>query len=359
MLLTETDLGDDWRMVSLSADFPDFDDCETADPSAVVAETDRAAFSTDLGVTISSEVILAFADDDAAAQGIADIGDRQDCIVDAFDSGAFDTETATFTGTEVEAIDLLAYGNGAAGFRVSSLATSTNPDALATEQLVVSDVIYAVVGPVGIVVIASSRGVPYHAADLEDFTALAVEKAAADLGVTVTDPRADRPEETAEPAEETAETTRAPTPPPSPDGAIQDIVPFGETGSVLGFAARVVDVVFDAEEVVLAENQFNDPAAAGRVMVIVRLEVTNIGEAPLDVYWDPSYALVGDRGIEYPNYDPSCGVIPDPLEGVIQPSQTVTGNVCMQPESDDTGLLLRVLFYDEEFNEQQAYFALQ
>ena len=296
MLLSVEDLAEEWGSVDLGEGFPDYESCETADPADVVAETDTRGFSTDLGRTVITERIIFFADEDAAAAGIAEMPDREECIVDLFASGDSDNENATFSDAADESVESLDYGDGAAALRVSAVANATNPDAFVQEEPIYTDATYVVVGRVGVLIIAAGRFEPYDTSVYEDITAQAVEKVADDLGVVVIDPRSDRPEETAGPTDGEPSSTLEPTETPVPEDSRENTVPFGQPASVAGgLTARVLAANFDAEEIVLAENQFNEPAANDKVMVMITLEITNDGAAPLDTYFDPSYVLVGEQ----------------------------------------------------------------
>ena len=168
----------------------------------------------------------------------------------------------------------------------------------------------------------------------------------------------DEPEETDEPDEtdEPEETDE----PDGNDGSTEDATDLGDSGEVAGVAEiRVIDVDFDAEDTVLAENEFNEPADDGHRMVLWRFEITNIGEDVLDAYFDPGYSLVDDSGKVYGEFDFSCGVIPDEIEGELQPGDSVEGNFCIQAEEDAEGLLFEVSIFDEDFEETLAYFELE
>jgi hypothetical protein len=138
-------------------------------------------------------------------------------------------------------------------------------------------------------------------------------------------------------------------------------VPLGQPWSTPdGLVIRVLFVNFDAWEVVVAENQFNDPPADGMRMVLTEVEVTNAaGDANLPRKVDDSdYRVVGDRGI-YSSYgsETRCGVIPNELDWELFKDATITGNICVVVPKDEGSLRL-IYKADYEWDNQVIYFDL-
>ena len=114
-----------------------------------------------------------------------------------------------------------------------------------------------------------------------------------------------------------------------------------------GLLIEIVDVNEDAWPLVQANNQFNDPPAAGKRMLLITVRVTSVG-APEDepVRVDESdFKVIGDRHVVYNTYSEgtSCGVVPDALDGVVAHDHSMTGAICVQVPEDEGAF---VLVYD-------------
>lgn len=139
-------------------------------------------------------------------------------------------------------------------------------------------------------------------------------------------------------------------------------VPAGQALTVPdGWEISVVNFIPDATQMVLAENQFNDPPDPGFKYVIVRVRATNVSAGdPAD--FDASFALrlVGSRSVSYDQFTRSCGVIPDEL-GLDVPSEaftggTVEGNICFHVGADEAEFVMFTEFF---LGESTTYFAVQ
>ena len=123
----------------------------------------------------------------------------------------------------------------------------------------------------------------------------------------------------------------------------------------------VTEVDLDAEDVVLEENQFNDPPVDGRQFVLFTVEATYEGEESATAWIDFSWAIVGSAGNTFSTgSDDRCGVIPDGLRdtGETFPGGSVSGNVCFSVDADQIeGGTIRI----EEsfsFDDTRAFYAL-
>ncbi|MBX3050398.1 MAG: DUF4352 domain-containing protein [Caldilineaceae bacterium] len=140
-------------------------------------------------------------------------------------------------------------------------------------------------------------------------------------------------------------------------------VPLGQPWSTPdGLIIRVLGVNFDAWEIVLAENQFNDPPGEGMRMVLAEVEVTNAsGDVATPRQIDDSdYLVVGDRGVIYTTYatETRCGVIPKELDRELFDGATVSGSVCViAPQDEDDFRLIYKPGY--QWDEEVVYFALE
>jgi hypothetical protein len=127
------------------------------------------------------------------------------------------------------------------------------------------------------------------------------------------------------------------------------------------WSLAVTDVVLDATEAVMAENEFNDPPADGRQFVMFSVDATYDGDDSGTAWLDFSWAIVGAGGNTFGGgMDDYCGVIPDPLDdtGETFPGGEVGGNVCISVDADQVeGATIRV----EEalsFDDTRAFYAL-
>jgi hypothetical protein len=138
-----------------------------------------------------------------------------------------------------------------------------------------------------------------------------------------------------------------------------DPVPLGDSVVIAGrMEAQVVEVNLDAEEAVLQESALNE-ATPGKDMVLITLLIENVGDGPLDAFFDPYFYLIGDNEVEYDEFDPSCGLVPDELEGELAPGDSLQGNVCVQADEDDSGLVFFIEMTPESGGEDDVvYFDL-
>lgn len=136
---------------------------------------------------------------------------------------------------------------------------------------------------------------------------------------------------------------------------------IGETGVVGDYEITVLSVQPNATDLVAAENEFNDPPAAGDQFFIARLSVTYRGSGTGNPSFDLNYQSVGESSTSYTTFTNSCGVVPD------DPSLTVTDlfaggtaefNVCWAIDSDDANsveMYVQSLF---DFNSDPVWFSL-
>lgn len=128
-----------------------------------------------------------------------------------------------------------------------------------------------------------------------------------------------------------------------------------------GWSLAVTDVTLDATDLVMEENQFNDPPAEGRQFVLFAVDATYEGEESGTAWLDFSWAIVGSEGNTFGTaMDDYCGSIPSSLDdtGETFPGGSVSGNVCVSVESAQVdGGTIRI----EEslsFDDTRAFYAL-
>lgn len=158
---------------------------------------------------------------------------------------------------------------------------------------------------------------------------------------------------------ETIFVTAVPTATPAP-GTRDNPMPFGASAALGdGWTLRVVEVIPNATDAVLAENQFNEPPEQGKQFFIVRVAMTFTGTGSDDVSAGLRLRLVGDSAVAYTTYNDSCGVVPDRLPDTeVFTGGTVEGNLCWSVKSSDVGSL--VLFDDayEVADNDRKFFSL-
>jgi hypothetical protein len=158
-----------------------------------------------------------------------------------------------------------------------------------------------------------------------------------------------------------------PAPPPAPAvGTRSNPVPLGAPVDVTTFnnehwRFRIVSTQPDATAAVMAENQFNDPPAAGNQFFIATLEVTYISGAAAenaDIVADDVRA-VGPSNVVYSTFGSTsrCGVIPDGFlfKGDLLAGGSITGNICWQVPTAEVGTLIAFI----ELNNTPYYLALR
>ncbi len=125
----------------------------------------------------------------------------------------------------------------------------------------------------------------------------------------------------------------------------------------------MTDVTKDATDLIMAENEFNDPPADGRQFVMFAVEATYDGEESGDPWLDFSWAIVGSGGNTFGasgDMEDYCGVIPNSLgdQGETYPGGSVSGNVCYGVASDQVdGATIRIE-KTFSFDDTRAFFAL-
>ena len=122
----------------------------------------------------------------------------------------------------------------------------------------------------------------------------------------------------------------------------------------------VAEVDTDAADTILAENQFNDPPAAGHSFVMVTIEATFEGAEASDPWFDVRNKALGDSRVAYEGFDAYCGVIPDDFTNVgeVQPGETVFANFCWSVADEDIENLILILEDSGSFDEGRLFYAL-
>ena len=135
-------------------------------------------------------------------------------------------------------------------------------------------------------------------------------------------------------------------------------IPFGEPGVTDdGLTLSVMDVIEDADQMILEENQYNDPPSDGHQFVMVKIRVKNDG-TEVQSYPSSGLKVVGQSNLEYDSY--RCGRIPEAFDGGrnIFEGGELSGNVCFSVESSDVDSL--VMYDSNAYNSSDwVFFALK
>ena len=157
----------------------------------------------------------------------------------------------------------------------------------------------------------------------------------------------------------TATSTPAPpTPTTVPVGTKKNPVRIGKSAKVGDWTVKVTGVTADGTELVMQENQFNDPPATDHQFYLVTISATYNGDASDTLISNLSFELVGKSAVAY-GYQDYCGVIPNPLPSTTEVFQggNITGNFCWDVKSSDVNSL--VMFVNVGYSQaDRIYFAL-
>jgi hypothetical protein len=108
-----------------------------------------------------------------------------------------------------------------------------------------------------------------------------------------------------------------------------------------GLEIAVESINLDAWNVVLAENQFNDPPAGGNRHLMINLNVSNKsgGPTPIDVS-QYDFHIVGSTGLYRGQGSQRCGVIPNPVGATLYSGGALQGNICFEVGETETEFIL-------------------
>jgi hypothetical protein len=129
---------------------------------------------------------------------------------------------------------------------------------------------------------------------------------------------------------------------PEPEGTRRDPFPAGTVlaGSQQGLTVAEVTLgaaIWAADDVIRAENQFNDPAPEGSTYVILPVTVTNVGtDDPVTPWLDLDVAYVAPDGR---SFEKASVVVPNNLNDVadLYEGGTGTGNIAFTIPVDQQG----------------------
>lgn len=159
-----------------------------------------------------------------------------------------------------------------------------------------------------------------------------------------------------EPSDET------PTSSAGAEGADRDSpVALGDTASVGDYDLTVISVTPDATDVVMEENQFNEPRAEGKQFFLARIAVTYNGSESGVPAAELNFQAVGDLEAGYATYTDTCGVIPDDAYLVTDLFEggTAEFNVCWAIDSEDEDSLVMYVESFLDFDGEPVWFSLE
>ncbi|MFT4037314.1 MAG: hypothetical protein QM692_03965 [Thermomicrobiales bacterium] len=146
-------------------------------------------------------------------------------------------------------------------------------------------------------------------------------------------------------------------------GGRHNPIPFGQAATVGDWTLRVTSVNRDAEDLVLAENMFNDPPPPGQQFLLVGIDAQLApGADNSSFFWtDISLKVVGPRALAYSQSNAECGVTPAQLTDApeVFPGGRIQGNACWAARSTEIEgmvLLAEPLFGGSD--EEAVFFAL-
>ena len=141
-------------------------------------------------------------------------------------------------------------------------------------------------------------------------------------------------------------------------------MPFGQVVEILeadvpNWAIAVTDTEPNANEIVLAENPFNEAPAPGNQFYMVLLEAKYLGSDSTTFTNSFTVKTLGQSGIAYTTFEHSCGVIPDefPTYTEMFTGGAIKGWLCWQVSSADVDSLQ--IFIDEWFGDNRVWFDIR
>ncbi|HWK81109.1 MAG TPA: cupredoxin domain-containing protein [Thermomicrobiales bacterium] len=137
-------------------------------------------------------------------------------------------------------------------------------------------------------------------------------------------------------------------------------IPVGSIGLVGDYEVSVDNVTPNADDIIAAENQFNDPPAAGNQFFMARIEMTYTGSETGSPAFDLNFQSVGALNKGYSTFDNDCGVTPDSAVNLsdVFPGGKVTFNVCWQIATEDADSLVMYVEPLFSFDNERTWFSL-
>ena len=143
-------------------------------------------------------------------------------------------------------------------------------------------------------------------------------------------------------------------------------VPLESSGQVGSYEISVIDIMPDAEDYILAYNEFNTPAAEGVQFFLVRVQVAYVGQTSGSFWEDLTFEATTGTGaaddLVYTEWEHSCGDYPESggySTNELFPGGIAEFNVCWAVDDVDiASLAMTVSSYAGASGEQVVWFSL-
>jgi len=121
----------------------------------------------------------------------------------------------------------------------------------------------------------------------------------------------------------------------------------------------VLSATPDATDLVMAENDFNDPPQPGNQFYVVEVSATYVGNESEELAGGVTFGAVGARSVAY-DFASTCWVIPDPIDEYAEvfPGGAVRGNLCWEVDSLDADSLLLIANPSFILGEERLFMAM-
>lgn len=146
----------------------------------------------------------------------------------------------------------------------------------------------------------------------------------------------------------------------APENSRTDPITMGDEGQVGNYAITVLEVTPNANDIVAAENQYNDPPKDGNQFFIARIAVQYTGNDSGNPAYENGFKVVGESSVAYTTYDDGCGVVP---EGLSDAPELFEGgkaeiNLCWSVKSTDADSLEMFVEPSSGGKDHRVWFAL-
>lgn len=136
---------------------------------------------------------------------------------------------------------------------------------------------------------------------------------------------------------------------------------IGRIGQVGDYEVSVISVTPNATDLVMAENQFNEPPASGNQFFMARVATTYVGTATGTPWIDLSFQAVGNKSASYTTFNNTCGVYPEDGFTIAELFEggSAEFNVCWEIDSADQDSLVMYVEPSFSFDSDPVWFSLQ
>lgn len=127
-----------------------------------------------------------------------------------------------------------------------------------------------------------------------------------------------------------------------------------------GWKLRVNKAIPNATAAVLAENQFNDPPAAGRQFFMINITASYTGTGSSQTLGALTLDALGRTNVAYDSSD-SCGVTPNEFDEfkTVFRGGSLSGNLCFSVKRTDVASLLLLVEPGLSFSNAQDFLRLR